>query len=182
MHEGPIVWLAISGVVGLIIGVLVTLLFDKRLTYRRRQRAACTASAGEHEDWMAYLDKEVDEVCEARGWGKQIRRSWQVREKPVAESVMDDYEWKFIPDPDKELPDRSNEDYEGTYYIVRFDGDSRGFVLQHETYHVGTFGPHHELATYTEIKPSAGWPPEGWLRDHLLRLVAQYKPNRFCIT
>ena len=46
--------------------------------------------------WIAYIDGEVRAVCEAKGWGHQIRRKWTVRETPVAKSPIDDYEWKLI--------------------------------------------------------------------------------------
>jgi len=42
--------------------------------------------------WMAYIDAEVAGVCHRRGWGQQIRRKWAVREKPVSDSPIDDYE------------------------------------------------------------------------------------------
>ena len=47
--------------------------------------------------WMAYIDTEVRAACEKKGWGSQMRRKWSVRDKPVSESSVDDYEWKLIP-------------------------------------------------------------------------------------
>ena len=51
----------------------------------------------EDTDWMVYIDGEVRDVCQATSWGHQLRRKWTVREKPVADSGIDDYEWKLIP-------------------------------------------------------------------------------------
>ena len=150
----------------------------------------------DEQDWMAYIDGEVRAVCEVKGWVRQIRRKWSVREKPVSESTIDDYEWKLIPDVKGRLPDAPPGDFDGIYYAFSFDKSNGRFVLQHDTAHCGVMGPHWELVTYTEIRPHPFMtcvapeergalrchPPVGWLRDHLQRLIASFGPNNFSVT
>lgn len=145
---------------------------------------------------MAYIDGEVRAVCEAKGWGHQIRRKWSIREKPVSNSAIQDYEWKLIPDPKGKPHDGPLDDSRGVYYVLCFDEAKDRFVLQHDTAHCGTAGPHWEVETYTEIllQPSMtpvdrgergalrGHPPVGWLRDHLRRLTSSFGPNHFSDT
>lgn len=145
----------------------------------------------EDKQWAEYIDSEVRAVCERRCWGHRIRRKDSVRNKPVRESPIEDYEWKIILDA-PELPGG----HDDVYYIVSFDRPGDRFILQHDTCHIGCWGPHWEVSTYTEIRPSpwegpvpeagrrarAGLPPAGWLRDHLERLVRQFGPNEYCIT
>ena len=59
--------------------------------------APTTLTPDEEKFWMSYIDGEVRAVCEARGWRYQVRRKWSVREKPVADSSISDYEWKLCP-------------------------------------------------------------------------------------
>jgi hypothetical protein len=55
-----------------------------------------------------------------------------IREKPVSESSVEDYEWKLI--PSGELPKHPADAIdEGKYYVLRFDRRSGKFVLQHDT-------------------------------------------------
>ena len=150
----------------------------------------------EDHAWMAYIDGEVRAVCEAKGWGHQIRRKWSVREKPVVESTIADYEWKLLPDAHGRLPDAPDGDFDGVYYVVSFDSSNDRFIFQHDTSHGGAMGPHWEVETYSEIRPSPlmarviaveqgvprDHPSEGWLRDHLLRLIASFGPNYFSVT
>lgn len=150
----------------------------------------------EDRDWMSYIDAEVRAVSEAKGWGHQIRRKWSVREKPVSDSPIDDYEWKLIPGADGKLPDAPTGDFDGVYYLLCFDKPNGRFIFQHDTSHCGMMGPHWEVATYTEICPTGmlthatrdehgvalGYPPVGWLRDHLLGLITRCKPNVFSRT
>ena len=149
----------------------------------------------EEQGWMAHIDREVRAVCEAQGWGHQIRRKWSVRERPVSESPIDHYEWKLIPDAHGRLPDAQAGDFDGVYYVLWFDKPNGRFVFQHDTEHVGIMGPHWEVETYTEIRPTGkalayrgehratpGHPPVGWLRDHLQRLITSFRPNSFSRT
>jgi hypothetical protein len=145
---------------------------------------------------MAYIDSEVRAVCEGKGWGHQIRRKWSVREKPVSDSPIGDYEWKLIPGAHGKLPDAPPGDFDGEYYVLWFDKPNGRFILKHDTSHCGTMGPHWEVETYTEIRPgpfttssaheepkkAGGHPPIGWLRDHLGRLVSCFAPNHFSVT
>jgi hypothetical protein len=148
----------------------------------------------EDRHWMAYIDGEVRATCEAKGWGHQIRRKWSVREKLVSESLIEDYEWKLIPSAQGKLPDAQPLDYEGVYYVLYFDRPNRRLVFQHDTWHVGIWGPHWEVETYTAIclpqlrttirdeHIAANRPGEGWLRDHMLELIIRFGPNSFSRT
>jgi len=147
-------------------------------------------------EWASYVDDEVREVCALKGWRHQIRRRRSAREKPVDESPVDDYEWKLVVKKD-ESPDPGADDFEGVYYVLSFDRTKDRFILQHDCEHCGRWGPHWEVATYSEIRPNRmgemlerrddsqeGFdvPPEGWLRDHLLTLISRFQPNTFSYT
>ncbi len=154
--------------------------------------------------WMAYIDTEVRAACENKGWGSQIRRKWSVRDKPVPESSVDDYEWKLIPGADARLPEQEPRDFdEGVYYVLSLDRRAKKFVLQHDT--IRCEGPHWWLQSFTEIQ-LAGLgdreymalmlqveetqhegrlpvpPQSGRLRDFLVDLTSRFKPNSFSIT
>ncbi|NNF58822.1 MAG: hypothetical protein HKN04_11330 [Rhodothermaceae bacterium] len=146
---------------------------------------------------MAYIDGEVRAVCQTKGWGHQVRRNWSARRKPVAESPIDDYEWKLIPEADGKLPDDLEAGFnEGVYYVLSFDKVQARFVFQHDTSHGGAMGSHWEETTYTQIRRldeetglfqdqlggSPPLPPAGWLRDHLLALTNRFTPNSFSLT
>lgn len=147
-------------------------------------------------EWMAYIDKEVRTLCEAKGWKCQIRRKWSVRSKPVILSPISDYEWKLVPHPDRpDVREDDPNDLQGEYYVLWFDEPHGKFILQHDTHHCGLWGPHFEVTTYSEICPwwwgidsdarrstDMEYPPPGWLRDHLERLTAQFGPNHFSVT
>jgi len=159
------------------------------------------------DKWMAYIDTEVRAACEKKGWGSQIRRKWSVRDKPVFESSVEDYEWKLIPGADARLPDQEpfHGIDEGTYYVLRLDRRAKKLVLQHDTEHCGDFGPHFFQESFTEIKlgglgdadymrlleqvgdsESKGRipvPPQNRrLRDYLVNLTSRFRPNHFSIT
>ncbi len=107
---------------------------------------------------MEYVDGEVKAVCRMNSWQCQVRRKWSVREKPVAESPVEDYEWKIYP---FSIKDELVEDWwlmdakqwQGIYYLVSVDRPGEKFVLQHDTNHAGVWGPHFEQQTLTEIRP-----------------------------
>ena len=140
------------------------------------------------QEWMAYIDGEVRAVCETLGWGHQIRRRWSVRERAVSQSTIDDYEWKLIPEARGRLPEAQSHDFDGVYYVLRFDEAERKFVLQHDTTHVSYAGPDWEEATYTDIRTdycllrqahlerveSPGHSSTGWLQ----RLWQALRPER----
>jgi hypothetical protein len=145
-------------------------------------------------DWMTYIDGEVRAVCEAKGCGHQIRRSRLVREKPVSESTIDDYEWKLIPNSRGRPPDALAGDFDGVYYVLSFDKANNRFVVQHDTAHCGMWSHNWEVTTCSEIQFNilrmtrdergaiSDHPPVGWLRDHLLNLITRFGPNHFSIT
>jgi hypothetical protein len=151
--------------------------------------------------WMQYIHAEVKAVCVAKGWAHQVRRKWSIREKPVSQSTILDYERQLVPNAHGELPEAGPHDFNGTYYVLSFDQQRGVFVVQHDTLHASMWGPNWELKTYTEIdaEAAAGWhkntdvqgpassPPPyrlraGWLYEHLMRLVSVFGANSFSVT
>ena len=157
--------------------------------------------------WMAYIDAEVRAACEKKGWGYQVRRTWSVRDKPVSECSVEDYEWKLIPNAVGRLLERDELDFD--YYVLRLDRRAQKLVLQHDNlYGSDAFGPHFFLKTLTEIqlgglghgdpdyttplirfegdsesKESVPVPSQnGRLRNYLIDLTSRFKPNHFSIT
>lgn len=112
------------------------------------------------EKWMAYIDAEVRAACENKGWGSQIRRKDAVRDKPVSQSSVDDYEWKLIPGADARLPEqiplydmRVSAPNPCLYYVLTLDRRGHKLVLQHDTARCEpVLGPHWWLQTLTEIQ------------------------------
>ncbi len=150
----------------------------------------------EDRKWMTYINDEVRAACMAKGWGYQMRRKWSVRDKPVSESPIDDYQWKLIPDADGELQEAPNHGFdEGTYYVLSLErskeaedpqtmamlGDSEGhpgkFILQHDTAHYGE-GPHWNLTSYTEIHLFRGPGTGPGTVNEYLRLIAQVQGSQ----
>ena len=159
------------------------------------------------DKWMAYIDTEVRAACEEKGWGSQIRRKWSVRDKPVSESSVDDYEWKLIPGAHARLPEQEPRAIdEGTYYVLNLDRRGSKLILQHDTARDEPFlGPHWWLQSFTEIQVAGIGDREyqklmlqveetqhegrlpvpsqaGRLRDFLVDLTSRFKPNFFSIT
>ena len=141
---------------------------------------------------LEYVEREVRGCCEARGMGHQIRRAWNVREKPVAESGLADYEWKLIPDSSS---NRQNDgDYEGRYFVLSIDPAMECLWFQHDTFHVGHAGDdHRKWQTFTKIafRPFSGTrsedgrnevAPRGWLSETLATLTKRFNPNVFSYT
>jgi|SRR5690242_17140024 len=159
----------------------------------------------EDQIWMSYIDAEVRATCETKSWRHQVRRKWSAREKPVAESLLDDYEWKLIPGTFYELAKSVAEAFEeGNYYVLSFDRPTSRFILEHDTSHADA-QDEPEIETYTAVRWSGfmplsldmmsriargeeptpeplPYPPVGWLREHLLGLVTRFGPNSFSIT
>jgi hypothetical protein len=155
---------------------------------------------------MAYIDREVRATCLEKQWGFQIRRKWSVRDKPISESAINDYEWKLIPHVTGALTDEPASPFdEGIYYVLSCDRSGGRFVLQHDTRHCGMMGPHWSRCTYTEINIAGAPggavddiqqpvtdttlehrrekpPPAGWLREHLVDLTSRFEPNHFSVT
>ncbi len=117
---------------------------------RRKLRRHAGAGSDEDRDWMAYIDGEVRAVCEARGLGHQIRRKWSVREKLVAYSPFHDYEWKLIPIARGRLLYAVDSEWEGEYYVLRFDKRKKRFVFQHDT--------SYQTAALREMRETGGMP------------------------
>lgn len=159
------------------------------------------------ERWMAYIDAEVREACRLRGLGYQVRRKWTVREKPVSDSPVDDYEWKLLTGDrcDRDRPELgTDESDEGRYYLLELDRARGKFILYHDN-HYGGDGSFLHLATFTEIRfrdpfhrdlmcarhetedavaaaRVAPPPPPGWLCNDLVNLTGRLRPNCFTIS
>ena len=94
---------------------------------------------------MSMIADEVRKFAERKGWKWQVRRDWAVREKPVRESNIYDYEWKLIPDQvfvqtgptagsvslyKREQGIEGEHSPEGWYYVLRLR-DQRTLELSH---------------------------------------------------
>jgi hypothetical protein len=135
---------------------------------------------GSNQEWMVYIDSEVRAACEKKGWRCQIRRQWSVRDKPVSDSSVDDYEWKLIPGTKAELPEQHPIQFdEGIYYILSLDPHGEKLVLQHDTVEGGLVFSFVKSFTEIYVGLIPGTPKEGWLRDLLVDLTSRFKPNQF---
>jgi hypothetical protein len=144
------------------------------------------------EQWTAYIDNEVTAVCDRMKWSRQIRRKWSARAKPVAESSIDDYEWKLVPDSSQveSLIQEPTDFDEGIYYVLGVDTCNGDFLFQHDTLHCGIMGRNWNMTTVTRIGirailgegPVVPLDEDNRLRDYLFDLVARFQPNSFCLT
>jgi len=200
-----------SGAVALVfLGLgFATAVVLRRLAGGRHKDHGLALSASEHaeisKNWMPYIHAEVRAACDKKGWGHQVRRKWAVRDKPVAQSMVDDYEWKLVLGADAGLPEQEPSDFdEGVYYVLSFDCLGGELVLQHDTARCGSVGPHFALTSFTHIRPGAAGdydyltrlskmgagpegpyivpPRDGWLRDVLIDLTSRFGPNNFSYT
>jgi hypothetical protein len=157
-------------------------------------------------DWMAYINAEVRAVCSKRDWGYQVRRKWSVREKPVVESSVEDYEWKLIPGAQTRLPNQEPREFDGgIYFVLSLDLRRGAFFLQHDTSRFGDLGPKWNLESFTEIRlvglghleysrrvlemggdehegPFPVPQESGWLEGILTDLTSRFQPNHFSLT
>jgi hypothetical protein len=142
------------------------------------------------EEWMEFLDGGMKAVCDRNGWGRQVRRKWSVREKPVSDSPIDDYEWKLIPGSKGLGPAIDGPDCdEGRYYVFGVDTAREVFRVQHDTFHVGGSSVARCLSTFTEfsfdavryalVKTESG-PVD--LSSFVLAIVDRREPNSFSLT
>jgi len=86
----------------------------------------------DEDSTKSMIEDEVRRFAERKGWKWQVRRDWAVRERPVKESNIFDYEWKLI--PHQVFGRRSVEgsvwlgkreyDFEGWYYVLRLRDQS----------------------------------------------------------
>ena len=155
------------------------------------------------QQWMAYIDAEVRAACRKRGLGVQVRRKWTVREKPVSDSPVEDYEWKL--GASSNLPQQDPRKFdEGRYYVLWLDRARGKFIFQHDSC-FGDEGSEMPFATFTEIRllafnntdylrvrretsdgeqaaRVATPPPPDWLCEALVRLTERFQPNWFSIS
>ena len=138
------------------------------------------------EEWMAYIHKEMAAVCAQRGWRQQLRRAWECREKPVATSGIEDYEWKIVVAGRTDLDDAGDHDLD-RFYVLRLDPVNRTFRLLHDNdTSWGTDLPrlffdrrHCTTSTELPITFKAGLPPAGTLATAILELTERFNPNFF---
>ena len=153
------------------------------------------------EPWLAYIDDEVKEACEARGWRHQIHRQTGASATTGPQSPLDEFRWRLIPGADDQQPEALAEaPGDSVYYALRFDRKQAKFILQHDTHHKGMPSSSWRISTYSDIHlvgafgktPHDGedaWlldkeedagepiPPSGWLRDCLLELTSRFQAN-----
>jgi hypothetical protein len=150
-------------------------------------------------------------IANKQGWRYQIRRSWDVREIPVSESTIFDYEWKIYPsrehleewgeDPQwldiifnsfflqQELPEEDHIESprdrladEGVYYILRLSEE--GFIFEHSNKDAGDY---HFLGHYTHtLFPLSSTDSTRnipvHLYDSLTHLCSKFRCNHFSVT
>jgi hypothetical protein len=158
-------------------------------------------------EWMAYINAEVRAACKKKGWESQIRRHDAVRDKPVSESTVDDYEWKLVPGADARVPLqigiydlRVPLPNSSLYYVLTLDRRGRKLILQHDTASCepadGYLQSFTELSlaglgddeyrrlmfqmAITQYEGRVPVPPrKGRLRDVLVDLTTRFSPNFF---
>ncbi len=203
MIEGVVASLVLVG-----FGFVIALVTRRPGHGGQPQDRSSTLSAAElaelDRNWMAYITAEVHSACEKKGWRDQIRRKWSVRDKPVSQSMVGDYEWKLVLDISEDIPQPQPNGFdEGIYYVLSFDIHRGRFVFQHDTARCGSSGPHWALASFTHIELGAGdyaycerllqvgagpegpyivLPEDGWLQDVLIDLTSRFNPNQFSYT
>ena len=127
-------------------------------------------------------------VATKQGWRYQIRRSWKVREVPVSESTIFDYEWKIYPshysvkgpsDTDEVAAPVAFES--GAFYIFRLSEE--GFILEHSNIEMAA-NPYWAANTATII-PFHGYgereDPHS-LVGYLEYLCSNFGPNMYAMT
>ena len=135
---------------------------------------------------MAYIHEEMAEVCAQRGWRQQLRRAWDCREKPVAASGIEDYEWKIVVAGRTDGDGAMDRDLD-RFYLLRLDPVNRRFRLLHDNdYSWGTDMPRlyfdlRYCTTSTElpIPFESGLPPARTLATAILELTERFTPNFF---
>ena len=149
------------------------------------------------ESLMNLISSEIKKVCQKTGMSWQLRRGWNVREKPVDQSTLSDYQWKIIPinglpqyQQEKE-PLTSGERYEsdfseGMYYLVFVKNGELYF--QHSGNYGGLLGHHWGCAHY--VIQSGGWNETNIayyvddfeISEWLIEWIDKYPPSAYSVT
>lgn len=88
---------------------------------------------------MSMIADEVRRFADRKGWKWQVRRAWAVREEPLKESDIFDFEWKLIPHQvlgqegmvaGSVSLDKRGEQIEGWYYVLKLR-DQNTLELSH---------------------------------------------------
>ena len=149
------------------------------------------------ESLMNLISSEIKKVCQKTGMSWQLRRGWNVREKPVEQSTLSDYQWKIIPTnglpqyQQKKEPLISGERYEsdfseGMYYLVFVKNGELYF--QHSGYYGGVLGHHWGCAHY--VIQSGGWNETNItyyvddfeISEWLIEWIDKYPPSAYSVT
>lgn len=149
------------------------------------------------DEIMNYITSEVKRCSDELDMKWFIRRKWSVREKPVYESNISDYEWKLIPksednwsswmkinrSPDFSPTNIDSGDFEGAYYVI--STDSKTITFEHSgdyTGRVRTEADPYE-GVHCVILHAWSFPvSHGKLAEWLKSLVSKYPPNWFSLT
>lgn len=113
---------------------------------------------------MDLITSAIKKVCQETGMSWQLRRNWSVREKPVDQSTISDYQWKIIPkngiyqyesekNPLVPGEHHENEIHDGQYYLVFVKNGELFF--QHSGHYGGVLGHHFDCYHY--VIQSSGW-------------------------
>lgn len=148
------------------------------------------------ESLMNLITSEIKRVCQKTGMSWQLRRGWNVRENPVEQSTLSDYQWKII--PTNGLPNylhekeplisgkRYESDFsEGMYYLVFVKNGELYF--QHSGNYGGVLGHHFDCHHY--VVQSVGWgyfsnvPEYGFeINEWLMEWITKYPPSYYSVT
>lgn len=149
------------------------------------------------ESLMNLISSEIKKVCQKTGMSWQLRRGWNVREKPVEQSTLSDYQWKIIPPGGDEYQTSENplmpgEHYDkeisfGAYYLI-FTRNGELF-FEHSGSYVGILGPHHDCHQY--VVQGGFWntsnkhesPYNNFeISEWLMQWITKYPPSYYSMT
>lgn len=149
------------------------------------------------ESLMNLISSEIKKVCQKTGMSWQLRRGWNVREKPVEQSTLSEYQWKIIPPGGDKYQTSENplvpgEHYDkeisfGAYYLI-FTRNGELF-FEHSGSYVGILGPHHDCHQY--VVQGGFWntsnkhesPYNNFeISEWLMQWITKYPPSYYSMT
>lgn len=149
------------------------------------------------ESLMNLISSEIKKACQKTGMSWQLRRGWDIREKPVDQSTLSDYQWKIIPKNGDEYQSEENplipgEHYDkeigfGSYYLV-FARNSELF-FEHSGSFVGILTHHHFCHHYVVQDGFWNTPNQSEpgfynfeISEWLMQCIEKYPPSHYSIT
>ena len=147
------------------------------------------------ESLMNLITSEIKRVCQKTGMSWQLRRGWNVREKPVEQSTLSDYQWKIIPKNGDQYQSDENplipgEHYDkeikfGSYYLV-FARNGELF-FEHSGSFVGILLHHHFCHHYVVQNGFWNTPNQSAfdnfeISEWLMQCIGKYPPSHYSIT